>query len=91
LPHIALYVLVYGRLEGGKRSGGGKYFEKLLRNRDLDLGLADRNMLRHLWRGMQRGRSIGICSFLGGRESRHPRASRRDRRLLFRRIFPSFH
>jgi hypothetical protein len=71
--------------------GRGKYIEKLSRNRDPGLGLVGRNRLEDLSSGMLRGQSIGICSLLGGRVSRLLRASRRDKRLSFRRIFPSYH
>jgi hypothetical protein len=88
LPHIALDVLEHGEIRRERR---GKYFEKLSRNRDLDLGLAARNTLGGLWSGVRRRRSIGIYILLGGRGSRLLRASRRDRRLWFRRIFPIYH
>jgi hypothetical protein len=42
VPHIALDALEHGEIGGERR---GKYFEKLSRNRDLDLALAARNTL----------------------------------------------
>jgi hypothetical protein len=86
LPHISLVCFSIWEIgeKGREEEGRGKYIEKLSRNRDPGLGLAGRNMPGDLSSGVLRGRSIGICSLLGGRGSRLLRASRRDRRLLLR-------